>query len=291
MAQSFFWRVSLLGLTAILPLSFSLHQARGQEPTPAAESSVSAQISGWAASVVRDLKISNDASSRELTRKENSLLRWSNAIDGSVYGDSYLWTDHERPAAFLSIYARVDGPVAARRLTFQSLSSDPLTATLNNVAVWHPTEPGIQFFKLADVPSPSQKNSVRRLEILHLARQFRGRIQEVAHEDRFRELRLLTAPLYQYQSEPNHVENGALFAFVDGTDPELLLMVEARVEGERRSWYCAPVRQNHRRLQLSRGDDRVWDAPSIAPPFQGPKISDPNGGYFNIPWSVIADDR
>jgi hypothetical protein len=31
-------------------------------------------------------------------------------------------------------------------------------------------------------------------------------------------MRLLTQPIFRYQSEPAHVADGAIFAFVEGTD-------------------------------------------------------------------------
>jgi hypothetical protein len=42
------------------------------------------------------------------------------------------------------------------------------------------------------------------------------------------ELRLLSQPLYRYESTLPEVVDGALFTFVTGTDPELMLVIEAR---------------------------------------------------------------
>ena len=40
------------------------------------------------------------------------------------------------------------------------------------------------------------------------------------------ELRLLATPLYRYRDTSPEGSDGALFAFVQGTDPEVLLLVE-----------------------------------------------------------------
>ena len=46
------------------------------------------------------------------------------------------------------------------------------------------------------------------------------------------ELRLLPQPVYRYESEDPEVQDGGVFAFVQGTDPEVLLLLEAvRTEG------------------------------------------------------------
>lgn len=51
----------------------------------------------------------------------------------------------------------------------------------------------------------------------------------------------------------------------------------------------SPVRQNHRRLILFRGSEVIWEADKIAPLFPNPKISDPQGAYYNTTWQTILD--
>ena len=59
------------------------------------------------------------------------------------------------------------------------------------------------------------------------------------------ELRLLTQPLYRYEHKEGQVLDGALFAFAEGTDPELLLLVEARQRKDQPAeWQYAPARMN-----------------------------------------------
>lgn len=278
-------------LTTVFVVTLAAQNAIGQENTT--ESSQAKRVSDvrkWATATVGSLKLRNTSAKRELRQNKGSLLQWSNPIVGEVYGDSYLWTDQGRPAAFLSIYAKYDRPSGSRRLTFQSLSQDLVTARINETIIWAPAKSGVEFKQLKDVSAPNSRSSIRRLQMTKIVRQFRGRIQEGGDSERFRELRLLTTPLYKFESLSNNVEDGAMFAFVDGTDPELLILIESRIENEKRSWFMAPVRQNHRRLQLETKDQTFWDAPAIAPPFPNPKISNPKGTYFNTKWSAISDD-
>src|SRR5262249_16389862 len=55
------------------------------------------------------------------------------------------------------------------------------------------------------------------------------------------ELRLLPQPLYRYEPdrETPDLVDGALFGFVQGTDPQSLLILEARRDGERIGWKFA----------------------------------------------------
>lgn len=276
-------------MTCLILAGIIVRATAGQEAKPESqESRRVAEVTQWATETVSSLKLRNKTAKRELQQKKGSLLKWSNPIIGEVYGDSYLWTDRGRPAAFLSIYARFSSAAGNRRLTFQSLSADHLTAELDGVVVWKPNQSGVKFTSLENVPTPKSNSAIRRLQMTKIIREFRGQIQENDSDDRFRELRLLTTPIYRFKSPENNVEDGALFALVDGTDPEILLLIESRIENEQRSWFFAPVRQNHRRLRLTRDDDQVWEVPAIAPPFPNPKISDPTGVYFNTKWSTIS---
>jgi hypothetical protein len=48
-----------------------------------------------------------------------------------------------------------------------------------------------------------------------------------SNTDAPRELRLLTQPLYRFESEKHKISDGALFAFVITNDPEMFLLLEA----------------------------------------------------------------
>ena len=55
-------------------------------------------------------------------------------------------------------------------------------------------------------------------------RQFVARVQAVNRQgDVDEQLRLLTKPIYRYGGKAGEVEDGAIFSYVRGTDPELLL--------------------------------------------------------------------
>jgi hypothetical protein len=52
----------------------------------------------------------------------------------------------------------------------------------------------------------------------------------------------LSTPLYRYEKPPGDVLEGAVFAFVLGTDPELLLVLEARRDEGATVWQYALAR-------------------------------------------------
>ncbi|MBW3542294.1 MAG: hypothetical protein KY476_18660, partial [Planctomycetes bacterium] len=86
-----------------------------------------------------------------------------------------------------------------------------------------------------------------------------------------RPLRMLTAPLYRYDSPADPIIDGAIFGFVLGSDPEACLVLEARQEEGGPAWHYLWARMNgsemtarldgvecHRFERLPR--EVLWDA-------------------------------
>jgi hypothetical protein len=78
-----------------------------------------------------------------------------------------------------------------------------------------------------------------------------------------RPLRLLPQPVYRYEGDHPDVLDAALFALVEATDPEALLLIEARREGGGTIWNYALARLNSIQLTVSYQDATVWEAPEL----------------------------
>jgi hypothetical protein len=63
---------------------------------------------------------------------------------------------------------------------------------------------------------------------------------------------LLSQPLYRYQRPQSGILDGALFAFVDGVDPELILVLEADSDAPR--WRFATGRLTRWSIEVRRRD-------------------------------------
>ncbi len=51
---------------------------------------------------------------------------------------------------------------------------------------------------------------------------------------------------------------GALVAFAEGTDPEVMLLIEARKSEDEFKWHFAAGRLNHLRMRLYHQEQEVW---------------------------------
>jgi hypothetical protein len=85
-----------------------------------------------------------------------------------------------------------------------------------------------------------------------LAREFKARVDL---EKGATALWVLSQPIFRYASEAD----AALFAFVLTTDPESLLMVEARPVAGRPVWHFAFARMSDHSLVAKHRDSVVWE--------------------------------
>src|SRR5262249_61861977 len=78
-------------------------------------------------------------------------------------------------------------------------------------------------------------------------------------------VRLPPRPLYRYDltnargPDPDLLD-GALFAYVQGTDPEAVLVLEAVGTAEKAGWQYAFARATSGGLEVKRGKEVVWTA-------------------------------
>ena len=195
-----------------------------------------------------------------LELRDRPILKWSNANNGTLYGSVVLWTVDGRPEALASFY-RWYVDQQKFHAEFKSLSTEPLQATRGGEVAWEPSKPDLEFRTLKDKAQPADGASARLRQMRDIARRFSGKV--VPPTESATSLRLLTQPLYRYEKTPPDVIDGALFAFVQGTDPEILLLIEAVREEKRTVWKYAVARLNMFELHLALDDEEVWSAKRI----------------------------
>ncbi len=132
----------------------------------------------------------------------------------------------------------------------------------NEQLVWQPTEAGLEFRAIPGAPMPARSTAARLRQMKTVAQQFRSTLLGWKTDNSQREeLRMLSRPIYRYKIEnPDELLDGALFAFVSGTDPESILVIEAvRVEGKYQL-QSAFVRRSSGALEGLFRDKLVWTA-------------------------------
>jgi hypothetical protein len=277
-------RCSLCGLTLTAAV---LATAGAQEhaPPPArdkeANSKNAAKAAEFAAAEAPRYDIRHsDKGGRPLQLLPQPVLRWSNPTSGEVYGSVVLWTSDGCPEAAASIYQFFN----RRQLNVElvSLSEVPLRADRNGRLRWSP-EAGLHFAALPGGPEQAATAGRRQLQMRALARKFTGYLAERGEaDDRWTELRLMASPLHQYAATDGSGREGAVFALVTTTDPEIVLLIESRKGKGGREWVWAAARMHYRPLQLKLADKVVWEVPAVAPPWD--KVRGPEGRYVILQW-------
>ncbi len=158
------------------------------------------------------------------------LLRWTNPHSNIKDGALVCWTDTQGvpvAAAQICLTPNSDSEWA---IELQSLASEPLTLQNGKIDTWIPKSAGVTWSrdKKAGVPANDAKR--RLIQMRSLARRFRA---DDDFEQEESSLRLLPNPLLRYSNPDAGIIDGGLFSLVHGTDPELLILVEARKSTDR----------------------------------------------------------
>jgi hypothetical protein len=211
---------------------------------------------------------------RDASRKDKVELRpepvyiWTNPVRGGGQdGAVYVWTCRGRAEVLGCFFSYpATGP---RHLSheFHSLSLSVLDVQRpgTHAQTWTPQAPGVETAPIAGAPAPGQTAPQRLAQMRTLTHDFSASTRD--DQGRRWELRLLPQPLYRYESTDPDVVDGALFAFVTsaGTDPEALLVIEARKPSRTDGpvWHYASARFTDQQLWVRHKDKEVFSAPLI----------------------------
>jgi hypothetical protein len=203
------------------------------------------------------------------------VLRWRNVARGQE-GEAMMvvWAHNGRPLAMASIY-----PWRGKLChEFDSLSREnKLIARDKDQVIWSPSSAGVEFKDMPGSPKPAKKLAERLRQMKAIAERFRATMTGWQGDDTDREeLRLMPRPLFRYdltnakEPDPNLLD-GALFGYVQGTDPEVVLVLEAIGTAEKAAWQYALVRATSGGLEVKLGAEVVWTAKK-APPNRNPSL-------------------
>jgi hypothetical protein len=209
----------------------------------------------------------------KLQLTEEPVLRWSNPERGNGDGCLYLFTDKGRPQAALTLYLTEDGK--AWNHEFQSLAEFQLVAKKNRATAWAPDKPGIEFKPIPEAPAPAESAARRLTQMRALADRFSATV--TFRRDKSA-LRRLASPVYRYGDQQRDPLDGAVFAFAVATDPEVLLLLEARVVSGTPQWQYALARQTMWVVEVELDGRQIWAVEKW-----DRATAKPQQTYFDIP--------
>ena len=194
-----------------------------------------------------------------LKLRPQPLMYWANPTRFDSFGGIYLWTQDGRPKAYGGAYLHLEKPVNTLTREFHSLTNEPLSSDFDEERIWAPTSPGVKFRLVPDAKPPAASPKMRLRQMKGIASQFSIRISTNVSTPET--LRVLPRPIYRYTDPKSGLIDGAILAFVQGTDPEALLLIEAGSNGNARRWHYAIARCTSLAVTARLGDDIVYDVP------------------------------
>jgi hypothetical protein len=192
------------------------------------------------------------------------VLRWRNATRGTQESEGVfvLWVNNARPEALASIYPWEGNLVH----DFASLSrGSRLVARERDRVIWSPESPGVAFKDLPGARAPADTAVGRFKQMKVAADRFKVTMTGWKPDKSDREeLRLLPKPLYRGErgQAPRPDDgwiDGGVFGFVQGTDPEAVLLLEAVRQSGRALWQYAFARATAAGLEARLDKTVVWE--------------------------------
>lgn len=193
---------------------------------------------------------------------DEPLLRFSNPVGGVPDGIVVLWKDGERPAVVAQVFQTKEGLWVHE---CQSLASAGLTMRLGDTLMWKPQGPAGDFQPVPGAPRAADSAGRRLLQMKAIAERFSAsddfKIHAADRETTRHELRLLPTPVYRYQDEKAGIDDGAVFAFVHGTDPEVFLVLEHDLEANGGGWRYALAPMTCWAVEATLDGRAAWSVP------------------------------
>jgi hypothetical protein len=195
---------------------------------------------------------------------------------------SHRWTDPTRPFSGGALWVCKSGgrPVAvlsielyaAWSLEFVSLSTGLVEAQDDSLR-WRPQKAGVKYSEIAGAPAPAGDEAQRMRQMKDILRRIGAR---EFYDNKHYALRLLAHPIDRYAAPASGVVDGAVFIYANGTNPEILFLIEARRNDKGTpTWTYAAAPLSRAEVSLKLDGKDVW----MSPTKEGPTPQDP---YFDI---------
>src|SRR6516225_6001784 len=175
------------------------------------------------------------APKQPLELKKEPVFEWLNPARNAQQGAVFLWLRDGRPAALACIFSQPHDKLPGRQIMHElhALDREKLVVKRDEYNQWKP-QAGLERKELPGAGAPAATAGAR----------------------------LLPTPMYRYPTAKAGVVDGALFALMSsaGTDPEVLLLIEAKEADGKLRWEYACGRFSDWELHVQRKDTEVFSS-------------------------------
>ncbi len=236
--------------------------------------------------------------SRPLPLRREPLQHWSDPTGEIRAAAIWAWGERGRPCALVTMELSADrgrGDDALKwGFEFILLANENIVVDASNEIRaaraanaghskpvlagpihWAPERPGITFRDVPESPRPGQTAQARLFQMKELIRRFSA----VAHPTpQPTAIRLLPHPIDRYSDAAAEQIDGAIFFFSIGTNPEVMVLLEAQGPTlDRSSWRYAVAPVTVAPFEVAIDHKQVW-----AQPYHSEADNKPSGLYFTV---------
>jgi len=257
-------RAGFLRLTLTVGCLLIATQVAGADEDPAApdkprQDAISKRRLELMTSVIEEFKITakDESPASAVKLGKAPLLRYNDATRSFL--DASLWrlgeSGRPRGAVTLELYRASEGTA---RLTYEfiSLSSAEFSLVSPRGVQWLARGSELQTAVLPDASSPSDNAKGRLVQMRQLARRFA--VRENYRGDKV-ECRLMPTPIDRYADPGSGIVDGAWFAFTNGTNPELGLLLECNET----AWTYGTFRMGAAALSVDLDGKSIREIPTV----------------------------
>jgi len=239
--------------------------ASAQEPADSADARAAhlARMKGVAAEF--KLLAAADRPESKVELAKEPVLRYADSTRQTHESSLWIFGAKGRPSAVLVIEYYAGEPRGERWLyEIASLSTERIAARRGDDWTWTAKGPGLRLEKLADAPPPAARPVQRLVQMKALRARFTAH-ERASIEGRI-ELRPLASPLVRYDDAAGGILDGAIFSFASGTNPEVLLVLEAHESDGKAAWVYGLVQLTGEAVTAQLDGKDVWQRGLAEPP-------------------------
>lgn len=187
------------------------------------------------------------------------LFRYDDETRGYIDGTVWRLGATGRPRAIITTELHPNYLGGGPRVVYDALSLNPERfAATSTKFVWNPTGPAVEMKPIPAGPAPAATAALRMSQIKELSRRFTA-TQDIEETERVLvQLRRLPREIDRYQPTSHDKADGAIFLFVNGRNPGLVLLVET--DGTTWSYGVGRLSQPST-LTMKLDDEVVWQQP------------------------------
>jgi hypothetical protein len=248
------WYLNALGGLALLVWPACFLAADEELPDEEAEKQA---LDAAASHMLRMTMSRTDGDGGKIELVDKPLLSFGDSARVHNHGTLWAWQTKGRPVAFLELFQQPQQN--GRWIHAVSLSGPPnVMLEIPITGRWQPKTTKFEPVALADAPPLAAKEGARLRQLKDAARRFTAHEFWDPNHSRY-ELRLLVQPVHRYSDPAAGVQDGAVFVFAHGTNPECLLLIDAAGESPQSArWQYALVRSADAELHVELDGREVW---------------------------------